>query len=877
LKYSLLIKNNYTLRLECILLFSTFFFTQNILFAQDITGTVIGEELQPIFGVAVVVKDISKNGKNISYTFTNSEGNFVLDAPDNIDSLVLEFSLLGFSKTAVVLKRDVFFYKVKMNTEPIALKEVFVNANIAKLERKKDTTLFNLSKVVDGSELVIEDLLKKLPGIEIDNTGLIRFEGEPVSHVLLDSENIFNNGSYAIGTKNISAKVIEGVEAIKNYTENTVLRGFKKNNQIALNIKLKDNEGDFSGTIDAGVGFEERYDATSHGLWMAKILKSFSYINTNNIGKVQGDLDRALQNDFLEYNTNKIPVPTSIVELSSILSMLPIERTRINENTYFNSNNIIKPTTKSSLAINLTVNRDDIIQETSAVTNYQPLLGITDIEERNVNTLSPREGVAKIKFVTRPNINSRLSLDTEIESKRVENPNRITLNNNIQSLDTKVRQSLYFNKLTYTTKLSKRWVLSSILSLQNITSDQSFEQNESNTSGFSTQSLETSMQSARSTNNIVFNSEKLNIDFIFGYENRKNQLQSSLLTDSLISINLSKFNMNEFFLGGKIGFDVNKLSVSGAFKLSRINQSLLSGSLLKNSGFVFNPQLELRYKLNSNSWVDFSISRQLELIEEKNLFDSFIQNSNRTYSRNIGSLTPIKPITSTLKYAHNNQFSSFMFNAMFSVDKRKYNFVPSTVFNGTNNFITYTFLESPLDNYTFSTSASKYLEFIKSNLKVRFISNLFNFQNIVNNSNLRDNNTIASNLAITLKTGFLKKINFQNSVEIGRNQFRNNSIEFQNQSWSNSFEAFYTTKQFKLSTTVNYIEPSNSNLEGIFFIDALASYTNKKGTIDYIINWNNTNFSNSLISERLINDISETVTQTKIQDPYLIFRIQFKL
>ncbi len=865
------------MRLECILLFSTFLFAQNILFAQDITGTVSGEELQPISGVAVVLKDISKKNKTVSYTFTNNEGNFVLAAPDNIDLYVVEFSLLGFSKTEVDLKRDVFFYRVIMKTEPIALKEVFVNANIDKLERKKDTTLFNLSKLVDGFELVIEDLLKKLPGIEIDNTGLIRFEGEPVSHVLLDSENIFNNGSYVTGTKNISAKVIEGVEAIKNYTENAVLRGFKKNSQIALNIKLKENEGDFSGTIDAGVGFEERYDATAHGLWISKMLKSFSYINTNNIGKVQGDLERALQNDFLEFNTNKIPIPTSIVELSSINSMLPIERTRINKNTYFNSNNIIKPTTKSSLAINLTVNRDNVIQETSSVTNYQPLLGITDIKERNVNILSPREGVAKIKFVTQPNINSRLSLDTEIESKRVENPNRITLNNTIQSLDSKVRQSLYFNRLTYTTKVSKRWVFNSLLSIQNITSDQSFEQNDSNTSGFSTQGLETSAQSARSTNNLIFNSEKLNIDFIFGYENRKNQLQSALLTDSLSSINFSKYNMNEFFLGGKIGFDVNKLRVSGAFKLSRINQSLLAINLLKNSGFIFNPLLELRYKLNSNSWLDFSIRRQLELIEEKNLFDNFIQHSNRTFSRNITSLTPVKPIKSTLQYALNNQFSSFTFNAMLSMEKRKYNFVPSTVFNGTNNFITYTLLESPLDNYTFSTAASKYLEFIKSNLKVRFISNLFNFQNIVNNSDLRDNNTIANNLAITLKTGFLKKINFQNSVEIGGNQFRNNSIEFQNQSWSNSFEAFYTSKQFKLSTAVNYIEPSNSNLDGIFFIDAFAKYTNKKGNIDYMINWNNTNFSNSLISERFINDISETVTQTKIQDPYLIFRIQFKL
>jgi hypothetical protein len=859
-------------------LFLVFFLLiHNIAVSQTIKGTVLDEERKPLSGVPVILKDKDSVNQTVSYTFSNDNGEFKIEIPSKHNSLVIVFNLLGFSTKEVIHRKDQTFYEVILSSEPIVLNEAYINADKPKILKNKDTTIFNIPKIIDGSELVIQDVLKKLPGIEIDDNGLIQFEGQPVSHILLDSENIFNNSSYSVGTQNINADIIEGVEAIKNYTENTVLRGFKKNNQIALNLKLKNTKGDLSGDLKAGIGVDNRSDVTIHGLWVSKPVKSFNFINYNNIGADQGDFKNLYPSSLLEDRLEKIHIPEPIILINSINSILPSERTRINNDIYVNTNNVFKPTEKTALHLNLGLNKDNLTQNTRSFTNYQPSLGITNIDEKNLNSLTPINGYAKIKFVALPTSSSRLSIDTELEDNNIENPQSIIINNNEQFSKATVESKLYFNKLSYTTKLNKKWAINTALRYQDIINNQSFVLSQKNNDNFSNQSLEVSTNSFQSISNIIYNIENLNIDMSFGYENRRKQLESKLLNDSLQSNNNLRYGLNDLFFSTKLDVVMGDLNITSTLKLSHLHQIISSENSKKYDKLIFNPEVQLRYKLNYRSWLDFSIGQETELVEEKNLFENYIQNSNRTFSRNNTSLKPIIPLKSTLQYSFNDQFSSFMFNTIMSMEKRSHNFIPSTVFDGVNSFVTYNFSESNSEYFTLSTSASKYLGFIKSNLKIRLSSNLFNFQNKVNDSDIRDNRSVYNNLNLILKTGFLEKFNFENNFQIGKNQFQNDIFRVSNQSWSNSFSTYYTDSKFKFSVSLDYVEPSNANINGIFFIDAFTQYSNKKGTINYSLTWNNTNFSNSLIQEKFINDISETITEIKLQDSYLMFKMQLKL
>src|SRR5690606_27441794 len=102
---------------------------------------------------------------------------------------------------------------------------------------KKDTVVFNINSYKDGTERKIEDVLRKLPGIEINElSGIIKYKGKSIETVMLEGDDLFGS-NYTLGTKNINADMVTEVEAIENYSENALLKGIEHSEKVALNLK----------------------------------------------------------------------------------------------------------------------------------------------------------------------------------------------------------------------------------------------------------------------------------------------------------------------------------------------------------------------------------------------------------------------------------------------------------------------------------------------------------------------------------------------------------------------------------------------------------------------------------------------------------------
>ena len=127
---------------------------------------------------------------------------------------------------------------------------------------KKDTIVFDAKSFLQGNELVVEDLLKKIPGLNVLTDGTIKIGNQEVEKVMIDGDDFFEKG-YKIVTKNMPVNPIDKVEVYQNYSNNKHLKGIENSEKVALNLTLKeDAKRIWFGNIFGGYGLvsENRYE-----------------------------------------------------------------------------------------------------------------------------------------------------------------------------------------------------------------------------------------------------------------------------------------------------------------------------------------------------------------------------------------------------------------------------------------------------------------------------------------------------------------------------------------------------------------------------------------------------------------------------------------
>ncbi|MGE5942881.1 MAG: carboxypeptidase regulatory-like domain-containing protein, partial [Flavobacteriales bacterium] len=120
---------------------------------------------------------------------------------------------------------------------------------------KGDTIAYNADSFNTGTERKLGDVLKNLPGVEINDDGQIEVEGKVVSKIMIDGKEFFD-GDTKLATQNIPSNVVDKVQVLKNFSEVGQLSGVTNNqDNVAINIKLKEGKTNFwFGTVTAGGG-----------------------------------------------------------------------------------------------------------------------------------------------------------------------------------------------------------------------------------------------------------------------------------------------------------------------------------------------------------------------------------------------------------------------------------------------------------------------------------------------------------------------------------------------------------------------------------------------------------------------------------------------
>ncbi len=253
--------------MKFILTIIIFIFSFNFSFSQtskSIKGVVSDSASNQFLENAIIYVLNSKDSIVVKYSRAKINGSFtinnlkqdqyllIISYPEYAD-YVEQFSLDS-------LKSGYDFGNIYLNLKSKLLAEVIIKANRASMKIQNDTLEYNAGNFTVQPNAKVEDLLKQLPGIQVDKDGKIRAQGQKVSRVLVDGEEFFGDDPTLV-TQNVRADMVDKIQVFDKKSDQSIFTGIDDNQKIkTINIKLKENKkSGYFGKADAGVGTDKFY------------------------------------------------------------------------------------------------------------------------------------------------------------------------------------------------------------------------------------------------------------------------------------------------------------------------------------------------------------------------------------------------------------------------------------------------------------------------------------------------------------------------------------------------------------------------------------------------------------------------------------------
>lgn len=271
-----------------------FLFFLNICFSQEIkiSGTIKDSQNTTLTSVSVMALDQTEKILAYSYSSENGKYNLTFEKPNN-SFLTLSISCLGFSTKKIQINlsnKTTIIQDVELDSKTEFLKEVVVAFN-QKIKKDNDTTSIRIATYGNNTEQTVEDILKKLPGIEVLKDGSVKAHGKLIDKILIEGEDLLDR-NYKLLSKNLDAKVLDIVQIIDHFEDNPILKKMNNSDKVALNLKLKkDKKNILFGNVTAGAGIfsKNRWkEGINLGL-LKKRIKLFYLADYNNSGEKATD------------------------------------------------------------------------------------------------------------------------------------------------------------------------------------------------------------------------------------------------------------------------------------------------------------------------------------------------------------------------------------------------------------------------------------------------------------------------------------------------------------------------------------------------------------------------------------------------------------
>ncbi len=338
------------------------------LHAQDVLqGRVTDAETsRPLEAVMV---SVLRDSMTIDYTLTDADGRYSLPWRHK-GTLQVSASMLGYGRqTRDVGKGGRLDFALR--TESIVLREVEIRPG--RISSRHDTVRYNLADFITEKDTRIRDVLKRLPGIDVEENGTVTYKGKAIDHFLVEGMDV-TGGRYNQVNNNLDARAVKSAELMENYQSVRALKGKIDSEQVALNLRLDEKARDqWFPYLEAGGGLTEDADRHPAPLWegtlsalqLGRGRQSIFALKTNNTGR-----DLSNEQTLLATNVPEAATLPSLLDLPAFSAPLDTRRTLFNETWTANANRMYRRNDERTLRIQADYTHDFVHQERGNTQTY---------------------------------------------------------------------------------------------------------------------------------------------------------------------------------------------------------------------------------------------------------------------------------------------------------------------------------------------------------------------------------------------------------------------------------------------------------------------------------------------------------------------------
>ena len=296
--------------------------------AQELTGRVVdAADGRPLAGAILLAAD--STGRQAGYTTSSADGAFHLRPRQGVRAAWIDVSMMGYRAqrfNAARLPRE-----IRLAASAVEIREVEIRA--PRLSLRGDTVSYNVASFTEAQDRTIADVLRKMPGIEIEKTGEIRYNGKAINKFYIEGMDMLD-GRYGLATNNIAPQDVASVEIMENHQPIKALRDVQFSDRAALNLRLKKQaRSHWTGTL-RGEGGRSPDEVLGRGSAFAMRIAAqsqsmFNLKGENTGGDPTADLRQLTVEEMLNGADNRYETPEWF---STGLSEAPLDdsRTRLN-------------------------------------------------------------------------------------------------------------------------------------------------------------------------------------------------------------------------------------------------------------------------------------------------------------------------------------------------------------------------------------------------------------------------------------------------------------------------------------------------------------------------------------------------------------------
>ncbi|MEE1092646.1 MAG: carboxypeptidase-like regulatory domain-containing protein, partial [Prevotella sp.] len=220
---------------------------------RSITGKLIDRDTKEAV-MMTTIQLLKTDSSFVKGVLSDENGNFKINAPEN-GKYILKFTNIGytsFSKNVTISQnKDINLGELIFGADAIMLKEATVIGQAAKVVVKEDTFIYNASAYRTPEGSVVEELVKKLPGAQVDDDGKITINGKEVKKIMVDGKE-FMTGDTKTAMKNLPVSIIEKIRTYEEKSDLAKVTGVDDGEEetvLDFGIKKGMNKG-FMSNID---------------------------------------------------------------------------------------------------------------------------------------------------------------------------------------------------------------------------------------------------------------------------------------------------------------------------------------------------------------------------------------------------------------------------------------------------------------------------------------------------------------------------------------------------------------------------------------------------------------------------------------------------